>query len=302
MRHSGYLQQPQQPPQQPPQGPGGVQRVSLAAGALEGDDDTDCQVPNKTQAVEDVRHQEGCSLIFWKYCLVSQVTMRIPNDKIGRVIGKEGSTINKIRQVGLMNDLSVRVMHPNPKSHSHGLTSSCHHMVVINARCHRDGQESGCRIDIENHRVGDNAIRTIRMRGNLQQTQVAQQLISQRVGIYGRGPSLVTVHSIIRREISKEFDFDFGCIVLLVTDGLLNRCQLKVPLEPAIHHDFIKKIAAKVYPAQDSETQGDCRETDKYMKRRQGGWRTITIRAITGRNFDAASHKEGVGWDRGAMV
>ena len=25
--------------------------------------------------------------------------MRIPNDKIGRVIGKEGSTINKIRQV-----------------------------------------------------------------------------------------------------------------------------------------------------------------------------------------------------------
>lgn len=28
-----------------------------------------------------------------------QVTMRIPNDKIGRVIGKEGTTINKIRQV-----------------------------------------------------------------------------------------------------------------------------------------------------------------------------------------------------------
>lgn len=43
-------------------------------------------------------------------------------------------------------------------------------------------QESGCRIDIENHRAGDNAMRTIRMRGNLQQTQMAQQLISQRVG------------------------------------------------------------------------------------------------------------------------
>jgi hypothetical protein len=42
-------------------------------------------------------------------------------------------------------------------------------------------QESQCRIDIENSRSGEHALRVIRIRGNMQQTQVAQELIRQRV-------------------------------------------------------------------------------------------------------------------------
>lgn len=46
---------------------------------------------------------------------------------------------------------------------------------------HHPRQESQCRIDIENTRSGEHAMRVIRIRGNMQQTQVAQQLITQRV-------------------------------------------------------------------------------------------------------------------------
>jgi hypothetical protein len=42
-------------------------------------------------------------------------------------------------------------------------------------------QESECKIEIESSRPGENAMRVIRIRGNMQQTQLAQQLITQRV-------------------------------------------------------------------------------------------------------------------------
>jgi predicted RNA-binding protein YlqC (UPF0109 family) len=35
--------------------------------------------------------------------------MRIPNEKIGRVIGKEGATINRIRQVGSLRRQASRL-------------------------------------------------------------------------------------------------------------------------------------------------------------------------------------------------
>jgi poly(rC)-binding protein 2/3/4 len=68
-----------------------------------------------------------------------EVVMRIPNEKIGRVIGQGGTTINQIRT------------------------------------------DSGCRIDIENTRSGEHALRVIRITGNMAQTQAAQALIQEKV-------------------------------------------------------------------------------------------------------------------------
>lgn len=58
-------------------------------------------------------------------------------------------------------------------------------------------QESGCRIDIENTRSGEQAMRTVRIRGSIEATQLAQQLITAKVrlwvGVYmcGRGEGCV---------------------------------------------------------------------------------------------------------------
>lgn len=49
------------------------------------------------------------------WAVFRQVIMRIANDKIGRVIGKEGSTINRIRQVSQ----AITSLGPGP---AHSLT------------------------------------------------------------------------------------------------------------------------------------------------------------------------------------
>ncbi len=100
-----------------------------------------------------------------------QVTMRIPNDKIGRVIGRQGETINSIRQVRTVQCSTVR--------HKPCTRASNHHSLKWVPGGNRS-QESGCRIDIENTRSGENAMRTVRIRGGLENTQHAQQLITQK--------------------------------------------------------------------------------------------------------------------------
>lgn len=68
-----------------------------------------------------------------------EVIMRVPNEKIGRVIGQGGSVVNQIRA------------------------------------------ESGCRVDIENTRTGEQALRVIRITGSVAQTQAAQSMIQEKV-------------------------------------------------------------------------------------------------------------------------
>jgi len=68
-----------------------------------------------------------------------EVIMRVPNDKIGRVIGQGGSVVNQIRA------------------------------------------DSGCRVDIENTRSGEHALRVIRITGSVAQTQAAQSMIQEKI-------------------------------------------------------------------------------------------------------------------------